>query len=665
MSAEHHTFTSGYQGPYASQVAAPWTDNMDPAMSMESSGLPASDQLLHTHKDSTLYQGLPAEYHHTTEPFPTYTEQDFAQDLGSLHTVPDVDFASNGPPELELKFEMKEPVEVRLPTDEEVAAAEPSEPYGDGEDEDAEGVEDNQGEDEDAEGSEDDTAIKVSPSDHGYHSQAEDHESAQPLHSLQPQQVSQPEQPSQPQSLPPKIYIRVSNKKAQAAEAKKSDSTTQGNELKRPSTTSIEELVDEHGGGAPRKRARFEGGYTEPNTSSSPTPSTKSGKKRHATPVEEVTNEHRDGRPHKKAKTHREHTEPASSPLPKPVTQSKPARSRKQNAQKGGRILSMKEAVPSSLLPTFEPVPPPHRFSVQIPKRIIELFDGLKNQGHRVLPDLEKDEQIIPWTAQQLTLLYIYSYKQNNVELCDLITDVWVRAFQERNRDKKLPKMWRPNKSHPERDLTVVGRHMKEYHRNGLPPVPHWQQKLLLPMLSDCVTEFDPKLLNQLYHYTAEANGARMLWADALALCGYAAEDWFIECKKEKIEVHEDLVHNVLCTTLRMCRRRLTLKIEETLEDAWCQRYHMHSQWGMACHRPKEDEMEKQAAQGAALPHATNTGGDIEVQDDFDAALLRGFDSAFESAGDGYDPSTEVAEGAQGNPVNIDDGDDGDSSEED
>jgi hypothetical protein len=237
LSAEHHTFVSGYQGPYAAQVAAPLPDNMDPAMSMQSSHLPASDQLLYTHENSTLYQGLPPEYHGAAQPFPTYNEQDFAQDLDPLHTAPDMQSGGNGLPELELKFEMKELVEVRLPTNEEVAA-DPSEQDGDGGNEDAAGVEDDHGEDEDAEGSDDDTVTEVSPTDHIYHNQAEDQESEQPL------QASQPQQPTQPRPLQPKIYIRFSTKKKQATATKKSGSTTQENELKRPSTTSIEELVN-------------------------------------------------------------------------------------------------------------------------------------------------------------------------------------------------------------------------------------------------------------------------------------------------------------------------------------------------------------------------------------------------------------------------------------
>ncbi|KAF2124895.1 hypothetical protein P153DRAFT_370787 [Dothidotthia symphoricarpi CBS 119687] len=40
-----------------------------------------------------------------------------------------------------------------------------------------------------------------------------------------------------------------------------------------------------------------------------------------------------------------------------------------------------------------------------------------------------------------------------------------------------------------------------------------------------------------------------------------------------------------MCTSLRMVGKKLTLKIEETQEGAWCKRYHEHAKHGMPCYR--------------------------------------------------------------------------------
>ncbi|KAJ4360336.1 uncharacterized protein N0V89_000898 [Didymosphaeria variabile] len=646
LRAEQQVFRSGYQGQYAAQVAAPWLEHMDPALNSQSHNSPLDrheygpeDQYIFTEQHAALDYGLPADYRTAAEPFLTYAS---VQDQGQLSVEPVRALIGNGMPTVQqqigLKFAMTEPLEVILPTDEELA-----------QDVDAEGETEDE---EDAEVGKNSTATEVPCSDPGYHSQTEE------------------QQPAQPQQ---KLYIRFSARKKQVeedAESKKGDTNTLENERKRPSTTSIEELTNEIVGGASHKRTRFERGPTEPKISSSPAPATKGKQKRQSeTSVEHLRNEHVEGGPRKGARK--------DSSLSSPLTEPEADHPLMQNTQQGGRILSMQEQYASSPpLPTTDIAPPPpHRFSAEIPEYIIELFEGLEGQDYQVLPDIEdRNGKVLPWTAERLTLLYIHSYTQDNIELCDLITDVWIRAFQERNRTMGLPPMWRPNKHHSGRDLTRdKDGYMKEYGQVGLPDVPRWQQELDLPTLGKDVTKFIPRLLNQLYDQTAESNGARMLWADAIALCGTTAEDFFTECKKQKIEVHEGLIHNVMCTSLRGLRRNLTLKIEEVNKDSWCRRYHLHSKWGMECHRSKgkKDKEEKQAAQSPT--HTAGGDGEmLAVQDDLNAAMLQGFEQEeddgnlaqevhqrkhLQCAGDA--PSS-----VHDSAVDVEGGDNGDSSEE-
>ncbi|KAF9734907.1 hypothetical protein PMIN01_07810 [Paraphaeosphaeria minitans] len=646
---------------------------------------PAMDQHVSASRASE-YQSAPANQYHSlrsnqygaTAAFPTYTENGYAQLLR--------DGLSAGQ-EPELNFAMTEPVQLQLPTDEELAAIHTEWTYPDIEDEDMEGHQDEYAEgvkDDDAEGLEDnnvevgeDCSNAEYPNiDSGFHSQTEDQQPVQAQPTQQPQQVPR---------IQPKLYLRFSAKKKQmkeAAEAKKRDSKSPTIGQKRPGTTSIDELVKQHGGGTPTKRARLEGGYTEPKTSSSPAQLTK-GQKRHASPVKNLENEHGNRRPQKKAKVHNESNVPKTSPKKKlpPVQLSEHT----QKQKNGGLAPSLQEQeqVVFSPLPVSEPVPPPpHRFSIQIPDRIVTLYESLNSPGLQVLPELNNKGQVMPWTANRLTLLYIHSYIQDNIQLCDLITDAWIRAFQERNRSTTLPQMWMPNKAHAERALTVITkdkhRHMKDYHRTGLPDVPKWQHKLPLPTLADDVTDFDPTLLNALYHHTAEGNGARMLWADALALCGTAAEEWFLACKKERVELHADLVFNVMCTTLRSYRRRLTLKTEEVGKDKWCRRYHLHSKWGMECHRPMGDDEGDEGEQCARLQTAVSAraagdGGDGEVEDDLGADILKEFNNQFDGDGDGegdedndlYDPTATALKAAAVEVDGSDDEDDDSVSEED
>ncbi|KAL1598770.1 hypothetical protein SLS60_007912 [Paraconiothyrium brasiliense] len=634
-------FRPGYQGRYAAQVAAMNSQSNDSPLDGQEYR-PDDQHTLTDNQHIVLDYGLPAGYRTATEPFPTHA---IIHAPSQLNVEPDMALISNLMPatqqQIELNFAMTEPLGVTLPNDEEVA-----------QDVDAEGETD---EEEDATVSKTDTTVEVHGSDPGYHSQTEDQ---------QPQQLQPPRQ---------KLYIRFSARKKQVeedTESQKSEKNTHKNERKRPSTTFLEESTKENVGGTSRKRTRLERGYIEPKTSSSPAPVTKGKQKRQSeTPVELPRNEHGEGVPRKNAHI--------DSSLSSPVTKLKADRPLMQNIQQGGRILSMQEQdASSSPLPTNDPAPlPPHRFSANIPEYIIELFEGLGDQNYQVLPEVEdRNGKVLPWTAERLTLLYIHSYMQDHNELCDLITDVWIRAFQERSRNTNLPPLWRPNKHHSGRDLTRdKAGYMKEYSRVGLPDVPRWQQKLDLPTLGKDVTEFKPRLLNQLYYHTAESNGARVLWADAIALCGTRAEEFFTACKTQNIEIHKGLVHNVMCTSLRGLRRNLTLKIEEVDEDAWCRRYHLHSKWGTECHRSKGKENKEGSQEAQAPAHTADRDGEmLDVHDDLDAAMLQGFEQE-EGEGDvaqkvyttkQLQRAGDALSSIHDSGVDAEGGDNGDSSEE-
>jgi len=171
------------------------------------------------------------------------------------------------------------------------------------------------------------------------------------------------------------------------------------------------------------------------------------------------------------------------------------------------------------------------------------------------------------WTAEQLTYFYISAYQSQYWHICDLIADTWIRAFQNLNKTNPI---WRANKSgylYKAKNTDVFG--LQKFD----------------PPLESKVCAFEARLLNNLYHHTDKECGARMLWADSMALVGAEWEAELTSRKRRHNEWHPDLTYNVMCTALRMVRRKLTLKIEESTEGVWCKRYHMHTLHGQPCYR--------------------------------------------------------------------------------
>ncbi|KAF2033946.1 hypothetical protein EK21DRAFT_108363 [Setomelanomma holmii] len=233
------------------------------------------------------------------------------------------------------------------------------------------------------------------------------------------------------------------------------------------------------------------------------------------------------------------------------------------------------------------------------------------------LPDLEETPGVKkPYSAPFLMHLYLAAYAGANWNICDLIADTWIRAFHKlrKRAARERFEFWRPNKP-------FLARLPGEY-----APQKEWASKLRTqdPLLADDVTDFHAHLLNLLYQRTAPDCGARSLWADTMALRGGKLEDAMTKDKQRKKKDgrtwHPDLVYDIMLTGLRLCRRKLTLKIEESVEGAWCQRYHEHGKHGRSCYREMaamrdpensdEDEVEQLIQQ--AMDVDMENGGDAK-----------------------------------------------------
>jgi hypothetical protein len=181
-----------------------------------------------------------------------------------------------------------------------------------------------------------------------------------------------------------------------------------------------------------------------------------------------------------------------------------------------------------------------------------------------------------PYSATALTHLYIAAYRASQHNICDLVADTWIRGFHAlRQRYEKCHRenmLWRPNAALLQRG------------KKGYAPAPDWARDIPVddPQLGADALDFSPSLLSLLYAETQPGAGARLLWADAMALCGSKMEP---RMQKRGEAWHPEFVRDVCCTALRMARRKLTLKIEEGGEGTWCKRYHEHWKAGAVCYR--------------------------------------------------------------------------------
>jgi hypothetical protein len=250
------------------------------------------------------------------------------------------------------------------------------------------------------------------------------------------------------------------------------------------------------------------------------------------------------------------------------------------------------EELPYEDPPNFPSTPPEHarkptKFEPE--KEIYNIVSQLSEPGrvHIDLPNLihvgtEGKEK--PYSAQFLIEIYIVAYQDSKWNLCDLIADTWIRAFhtkrrQEESRGKEDDLTWRFN--------SALYSRRSEGKKGFDPDAPHYNGELHVedPELEPNVTTFSRKLLDTLYDQTDRRCAARNLWADAMALCGSKLENKMQSDKRNHNKWNEGLIYDIMCTSLRMMRRKLTLKIEEATEGAWCKRYHMHTTQGRPCYR--------------------------------------------------------------------------------
>ena len=195
------------------------------------------------------------------------------------------------------------------------------------------------------------------------------------------------------------------------------------------------------------------------------------------------------------------------------------------------------------------------------------------------LPNLTGPDGTKNYTAAVLTELYIQCYEGRLWNYCDLIADTWIRTLQKANKrshrkQNKKEFMWRENRA-LEQIFAQKGLGFKK-------KAPDYGLDVEDPGMDRDVSAIDPERLRDLFAHTTSGCGARVLWADAMALGGQNMEH---EMTQHPAIWPKDLVFEIMCSSLRLVGRKLTLKIEEKYEGAWCRRYHEHAKHGRACYR--------------------------------------------------------------------------------
>ncbi|KAL6707532.1 hypothetical protein ACN47E_004102 [Coniothyrium glycines] len=283
-----------------------------------------------------------------------------------------------------------------------------------------------------------------------------------------------------------------------------------------------------------------------------------------------------------------------------------------------------------------------HLSSLAISPSLTHLFTSLRTHPTPLthLPPLLSSSPLTPFTAAHLTHLYILAYTASLPHLCDLIIDTWIRAFHTQR--TQSPGLWRPNPALTRREHTARSRRNAGLPPEPTDPAPQYNLPGTDPVIDASATrDIHIDLLSALYTYTAPECGARLLWADALALGGQDVETALV---KQTTQQHatgaratnnhnnnnnnninvlpEAFWRDLACTGLRLVRRKLTLKIEERGEGDWCKRYHEHTRSGARCYRVlAKEEMgttvdEDELAQEMARELGIGVGSDRDAEGD-------------------------------------------------
>ncbi|KAH6872223.1 hypothetical protein BKA58DRAFT_468040 [Alternaria rosae] len=237
-------------------------------------------------------------------------------------------------------------------------------------------------------------------------------------------------------------------------------------------------------------------------------------------------------------------------------------------------------------------------------EEIYYILSNLKSNAkiHLDLPgltDAANPYQALPYSAKTLTQLYIVCYQEKFWDYCDMVADTWIRNFHDQRKkaqnDDEKEGIWLPNRA-----LNRRKRVAQQAWRKGKNIPAEFDQfprdydlEVTDPKLHEDVTSVHTDLLNLLYEYTSPRCGARLLWADALALGGDKTERIIGAVTRKGFHLHPQLLFDIMQTCLRMVRRNLTLKIEESTEGAWCKRYHEHGKNGEFCYRQRASRVDE------------------------------------------------------------------------
>lgn len=202
---------------------------------------------------------------------------------------------------------------------------------------------------------------------------------------------------------------------------------------------------------------------------------------------------------------------------------------------------------------------PPRRCTDSVSSDVSNILNALHSTSEIQvdLPNLTGTEGSKNYTAAVLTELYIQCFENRMWNYCDLIADTWIRALQKENKRSHRKNctadyMWRENRSLEK----MFARKEKGFKKDA----PDYGLDVEDPGMDHNVTVVDPERLRDLFAHTNPGCGARLLWADNMALCGSKMEH---EMTQQPSVWPKELFFDVMCTSLRMVGRKLTLKIEE------------------------------------------------------------------------------------------------------
>ncbi|KAF1950015.1 hypothetical protein CC80DRAFT_554701 [Byssothecium circinans] len=284
--------------------------------------------------------------------------------------------------------------------------------------------------------------------------------------------------------------------------------------------------------------------------------------------------------------------------------------------------------------------PPENTFHpITFSKDIVLLYETLYHATYEsgVVPDelptiLDGNDNEMRWTAKHLTYLYIYSYEQNEFNFCDLIADTWIRAFHKANHD--VDKKGGNGTERPWLNKSLMYKNPELYRDRDAAEYDREYWKVREIKLDKTVTTIRApnhttaqkgkkkgqlqtdnngssllECVNTLYHATSRTCPARLLWADMLALHGYplslkltpphhTSGSPKAKCSGDRVGhgLHRDLVWDIMSTSLRMVRCKVSLNCEEMVEGAWCKRYHIHTTLGEKCYRQLHKEQDARRA---------------------------------------------------------------------